>query len=326
MKKQVTFAIALMTSFLLIPSCNQTSNTSKSADTKNSSQKSSAKKTITENLASNNYKIGSTAIDISQEDPRITAEIQKSLEFQKNISTVNKPNTKTQRTDEFYKCGMNLTHGYISYDTVLASDKTLLNIVSKFKATIAQISSDVKADKIGKYEPYSAARDKDGHLFVFFTTHSNREVFYTLIDPNTGKWLLAKSLTGDREFRGLATASFDKASQKIKVQVFNFADKKMYTYTQGENASFQKEPNPVPSTQDQFDELQAKNGADAETNYAIIQNSIPKPSEASSSVFGRVISDIFTIGGAEIANAVHEEEYLQASEVLKDIQSKVCPQ
>jgi hypothetical protein len=172
-----------------------------------------------------------------------------------------------------------------------------------------------------------AAVDASGVVYVFFTTKSTQDVFYSWQDQTTKKWAAPKSLTNIKDFKGMATAYFDEAKQKIIVQVYGVGDGKLYTYTQGDQQTFTLGTS-TPSTLSALDRNQLTNGTTLETSYSITLNSVPDPEEAPSlmsTIFGRAMKGLMTMGASEIAEAVHTEQLLASEAAFLGIEKKVCP-
>jgi hypothetical protein len=265
-----------------------------------------------------------TDSSMSQDDPQVMAEIQRSQNFIGTIGKIGKPTEMAFiRADNFYKCAGALSHAYYLIDPKVTTNNSYATYASKLKESFFMISKDIKLDKVGQFDALTAAVDASNTLFVFFATNSQRTISYSWHNVNDNTWKPPMTfVSGD--IKGLPTASFDTKTQKIIVKIFNLGDQKLYTYTQEDSSTFQKQGDPSPSSQEAFDKLQLANGSSLETNSHVILNSIQKPQEASLSIGTRIYQDVFTIGGAEIANAFHKEEELAMTTALKDIQSKAC--
>lgn len=329
MVRRIKFTI--ITSCLLL-SCNQTQEKKSSALDKNLASKGSGseqnsgstsksgKKQIVENFGSTTF----SSLDMSQEDNSLIAAAQRSQDLMNKTDKLNTVTATPTRTDNFYKCGKILSHAYIVIDP--AAKPTATAAAMKMKDSLHVISADIREDKLGAFEAYMAAVDKDANVFVFYSTNSTREVYYSWQD-NTGNWRVPTSFTKVSGQVALATASFDIASQKVVVQIYSVADKKLYTYTQTEGGNFSKTDDGKAITQAAFDELQAKNGTTLEINNHISLHAIPSLAPDPgifSSLLKKAMDNVMTIGLVSIANAVHTEEELQASTYLKEMQYKIC--
>jgi len=268
-----------------------------------------------------NSLVSSSSTDLTTQDNQVLNSVSNSQGLLNSIAKISKRPVNNTRMDEFYKCNTMITDGFF---TPTSTDSSMTNLATQMKTSFVTLSSDALSPKIGLYEPYSVAVDATGMIFVFFTTNSTQDVFYTYQDLKTNAWSTPVSLTKVTGFKGIPTAAYDSTTQKIIVQVFQTVQNKLYIYRQTTGTSFQADATTTAYTQTAFDSAQAQNGSNMEANYNISLNSIT-PDVAQSSIVTRLMGDVFTLGTAEIASALYKDAQSQAQTVLGDVETTVCP-
>lgn len=273
----------------------------------------------------NVYTVPTYQSSIQQQDSSIATQAQSAQEFMTTVARIVNPAEKSfTRTDHIYKCKTYLSHAYFLIDPNNNETNTGSFFTNKIKESVRIISQDMRLDRVGNYDAVSAAVDATGTLYVFFANNSLHEVMYTWMNTTANTWQSPTLLAG-QHMKGLATATFDKTSQKIQVSVFNLADQKLYTFIQGNNGSFAAQGSANPSSQSAFDQLQATNGTNLSNNYHVILDSITMQTEAPTSIGTEIINNLFTFGGAFLASQFYHEKQLQMIEDLKSLQTSICP-
>lgn len=324
----VFFCIALS----LILGCNPPAAQKTSPASKSSTKTTAPKDTLSTETTESpkeevNYtnSLANSSNEVNQQDAKIISSVQNSQSLMATIGRISKRPVNPTRIDEFYKCGTYLSVSNITPNPADGADNSPLTVATQMKSAFAVISKDVLGTKIGAFQPYSVAVDTLGNIFVFYTANTSQDVLYSWQAPNSTQWAAPVSLTNLKDFKGIPTSTYDTTAKKVVAQVFNTVDRKLYTYNQGSGTTFASSGTPTTSNLNSFDELQGKNGVNLESNYSISLNAIAIPSEAGESIFTRIMNDVFTLGTAEIANALHDESVSQAQQVFNDIASKICP-
>ena len=271
---------------------------------------------------------------VNQVNANVSASQQASQQFLTSVNqAVNTASSTQSRIDEFFVCKNRLSHAYMTTNTIASSTSTdpTADLAKKFKSTLVAITNDIRSNlasattnpnSLTQYAQYSAVRDANGLLFVFYTSNASQDVFYSYLDPSSGKWYQPKSLTNTKSFMGVPTASLDASSNKVVVSILDWANNSLVTYTQLTGFNFQKGTS-SPSSLSAFNQLQGTNGAAAEKNQNIVQNSVV-PNEATG-IGARIMQDIFTIGTAEIARVFAQPAESASAAAFSDLTTLVCP-
>lgn len=261
---------------------------------------------------------GST--DMSDSDAAIAAAAQQS---QNAILKSLIPRTSTstlQRTDQFYKCGTKLSHGFANIETTQA--QTGSDIAKRFQSSLMTFNRGIRENKVGNYEAYAAGRSVDKILYVFFAASDDHYIYYAQ-KPDSGSWSALKNLTN---YAGIPTVSFDSQTKNLIAKIYSIADGKLYSYTLQGSADPQKN-NDAPSIEmADFDKLRGIDGTSWEIG-GITQNSLETSSQPSllGTIFSRALSAAFTFGSSELVVNFHKEENLDSVQAYLDIKKFVCP-
>lgn len=264
--------------------------------------------------------LSTTSTDMNESDAEIAAAAKRSQNAILRSQIPRTSMTTLQRTDQFYKCGSKLSHGFVDIDTTKV--QTGSEIAQRFQSSLVTFNRAIRETKLGAYEAYAAGRSTDKILYVFFTADDDHLIYYAQ-KPDSGTWSPLKKLT---DYAGIPTVSFDLQTKNLIAKIYSAADSKVYSYVLQGSATPQKSADgPVVSLED-FDKTRAIDGTNWEIG-GITQDSIETSSAPSllGTIFSRALNAAFTFGASELAVNFHKEENLDSVQAYIDIKKYVCP-
>lgn len=275
--------------------------------------------------------IGNEEFEVGADDEKMVEEAARAQGFMQELSEDKGEFGLPQDgiAQQFYKCGKNIAHSFLDKRQVEDSQEGSA-LANSLKENLTVIFDDVLIEKVGDFESYMVALDAGSIPYLFLTTESKKQVYYTWQDQSTKKWFRLRPLL-DSGVRGLVTARFDTNLQKIVVKVFNYklseedldGDGMLYSFVQN-GTSFQASGAAKNSSQGAFDQMQKAQGNYLSSYKGISLNSLRKVEEVEAPLSAVVIENLMTMGGAFVAKNFYEEEQSALTEFVESLKKKVC--